>query len=842
MVCRACRVSLTGAQGKPGSTLCLGCLLEAGFDPDETGPATPPPDEGHPPMRFAHYEVALDGDGLPIELGHGGMGVTYRAVDTTLHCPVALKVINLDLVAHPRTRARFLREARAAAGLRHPHVASVFFYGERGIDGQPFYVMELVEGETLASCVHRTGNLPTDTVLSIGEQVADALVAAEALGLTHRDLKPSNLMLVAGEAINVKIIDFGLAKAAMTDTEAADPHRTRAEAFVGTPAFASPEQFDGNRPIDHRSDFYALGVTLWFALTGKPPFTGRTLAEIYDQQLGPLPLSQLKTARVSAPVVDLLRLLLCADPAGRVPSAVALTAALRRCRQSIRAIRFRRRAFPALAGIVLTIVLTVLVLENSSSWRRRAFPHAPTISPPSTSKNSIAVLPFHPLLPGNRDQALELGMADTLIGKLSNSQVVVPSLTSVRKYDNSEQDPQAAGRELGVRSVLEGNLQKEGDRIRVTARLIKVADGTALWTGTFDERFTDVFAVQDAISQKVVDALALRLSGREKDRITKRETDNVEAYQLYVLGRYHFSKLIPPEVRTSIELFRRAIKLDGHYALAYAGLAEAYRALTITGDQRPKDYLPLAKEAAAKALEIDKTLSDPHATLAFIHFWFDWDWAGAEREAKRAIELNPNSAFAHLAYAHLLALRGRHQEAVTEGAKAVQLDPASLMMNAVDGSFLYYAGRDDEARARLQKTLELAPDFWIAHLYLGKILVQEGRWAEANVELGAAREASHGNSLTIAVGGYAAALAGDSINGRAALAELQVLSAQRYIPPVTIALVYDGLGQRDETFRWLEKALDEHDVHLSYLRADPQWDSLRADPRFAALLLGVGLP
>ena len=444
-------------------------------------------------------------------------------------------------------------------------------------------------------------------------------------------------------------------------------------------------------------------------------------------------------------------------------------------------------------------------------------------------------------MPQQSDPVLELGMADTLIGKLSGSQVVVPSLNSVRKYAGSTLNAQAVGRELGVDTVLEGNMQKAGDRIRVSARLINVADGTARSIGTFNQRFTDVFAVQDTISQEVADALSLRLSGPAQQRLNRRETDSVEAYQLYLLGRYHFNKLTPPEIQESIGLFRQAMALDEHYALAYQGLAEAYRAMTITGDQRPADFLPQAKAAATRALELDDTLAEPHATLAFVHFWYDWDWTGAELEAKRAIELNVNSGFAHFTYAHLLALEGRNEEALAEGAEAVKIDPISLMFNALYGSFLFYDGQDEVAKKQLRKTLELDQTFWIAHHFLGKILVRQGKYAEAIVELEKAAQASHGNSLTISTLGYADALSGAIDQAQMRLQMLEQSSSQRYLPPQTLALVHLGLGERDQIFAALERSYAEHDIHLSYLKADPQWNSLKDDPRFVALLRRIGL-
>jgi TolB-like protein/class 3 adenylate cyclase/Tfp pilus assembly protein PilF len=460
----------------------------------------------------------------------------------------------------------------------------------------------------------------------------------------------------------------------------------------------------------------------------------------------------------------------------------------------------------------------------------------------SSPEKRIAVLPFKPLVPENRDQVLELGMADSLISKLSNiREIVVRSLNSVRKYSGLDQDPVAAGRELEVSSVLEGNVQKSSDRIRVSARLINVADGSSLWANTFDEKFTDVFAVQDAISQKVADALALRLSGEENKRLTRRFTENVEAYQLYLTGRYHWNKLTPPEITKSIEFFKKAIELDPTYALAYFGLADAYRSLAPTSEVPSKDTLPQAQAAATKALELDETLAEPHATLAFIHTWYDWDWSGAEREAKRAIELNPNWSFGHIAYAQMLSVTGRSQEAIAEGARAVELDPLSLIINALNGYHLHLARRDDEAIARLKKTVELDSNFWIAHQFLGMAYIEKKMYPEAISEFSQAVKLSGGNSEPLALNGYASVLSGDTAKGRAVLQELKSLESQRYVPPSNLALLSYVLGEKDEAFSWLEKAYQDRDIRLCRLKVDSKWDSMRSEPRFVEILKRIGL-
>ena len=502
---------------------------------------------------------------------------------------------------------------------------------------------------------------------------------------------------------------------------------------------------------------------------------------------------------------------------------------------SIRSAKLRKPAL--LTGAILVSIALVIGFWAFSQRQPRKTANALT-----SSEKRIAVLPFKPLVPENRDQVLEMGMADSLIAKLSNiREIVVRSLNSVRKYSGLDQDPVAAGRELEVNSVLEGNVQKSSDRIRVSARLINVADGSSPWANTFDEKFTDVFAVQDAISQKVANALALRLSGEENKRVTRRYTENVEAYQLYLTGRYHWNKLTPPEITKSIEFFKKAIELDPTYALAYFGLADAYRSLAPTSEVPSKETLPQAQAAAIKALELDETLAEPHATLAFIHTWYDWDWASAEREAKRAIELNPNWSFGHIAYAQMLSVTGRSQEAIAEGARAVELDPLSLIINALNGYHLHLARRDDEAIARLKKTLELDSNFWIAHQFLGMAYIEKKMYPEAISEFSQAVKLSGGNSEPQALNGYASVLSGDAAKGRAVLKELKSLESQRYVPPSNIALLSYVLGEKDEAFRWLEKAYQDRDIRLCRIKVDSKWDSMRSEPRFIEILKRLGL-
>lgn len=400
---------------------------------------------------------------------------------------------------------------------------------------------------------------------------------------------------------------------------------------------------------------------------------------------------------------------------------------------------------------------------------------------PCTLQDSITLLPFKPLVAENRDEVLEMGIADTLIAQLGNNRkIIVLPLSSVRKYGNLEQNAMEAGKELGADSVLDGSIQRWGDKIRVNVRLIKVADGTSVWTGTFDEKFPDIFVVQDSISKRVESALAIQLSGDEQTLLKKRQTNNAEAYEFYLRGRYHVFKITRPEILKAIGYFQKAIDADPNYALAYAGMADAYRTL------------------ALRTLEIDDSLAEAHIVLGWVGFLFDWDWENAERELKKAIELAPNDSEAHRAYAHFLSNSGRHEEAVAEGKRARELAPLTLITAALESQFLIYAGRYDEATARLDKTLELDQNFWLLHNYLGRVYILQGRNAEAIAEFTKARELSAGGTTEpIAQLGYALAISGKRNEALAILKELKSFAAENYVPMYFFALIYNGLGNRE---------------------------------------------
>jgi DNA-binding winged helix-turn-helix (wHTH) protein/TolB-like protein len=473
-----------------------------------------------------------------------------------------------------------------------------------------------------------------------------------------------------------------------------------------------------------------------------------------------------------------------------------------------------------LAALILLIGAAAAVYF----WRS---PPVPGPSPVRT----IAVLPFKSLGGENRNEALELGMADSLIAKLGGQDLIVRPLGSVSRYASLEQDSLLAGRELGVENVLDGTIQTADNRIRIAARLFRASDGKQLWSGQFDEKFTDIFAVQDAISERVAAALKIRLeSGGEK-----RDTKNVEAYQFYMKGRFHMLKAIGSETETGISYFQRAIEADPSYALAYAGLADAYRGQAVGGEMPSAEVFAKARAAANRALEIDETLAEAHANLGHILFWYDWDWKAAENQHRRALELNPNSADSLQFYAHLLSNTGRHAEALVKIKRARELDPLNLRINALEGLFLLHAGRTDEAIAALRKTLELDSNFRLANMFAARAYIEKGLFAEAIAATRRARVFSPLSSEPIAYGAYALAKAGEIAAARAALDEMLKLSATRYVPPYNFALVYNALGESAKALDQLEKAYAEKDVRMVFLKVEPKWNNLRAEPRFVEL-------
>ena len=455
---------------------------------------------------------------------------------------------------------------------------------------------------------------------------------------------------------------------------------------------------------------------------------------------------------------------------------------------------------------------------------------------------SIAVLPFKPLVADNRDEPLEMGMCDALITRLSGlNQLVIRPTSSVVQYNKPGQDSLSAGRELGVDALLDGFVQKSGDRIRVTAQLLRISDGKHLWSGQFNENFTDIFAVEDSISQQMVEALLLNLTGEEQRQVTRHYTENVEAYQLYLKGRYFQDKMTTEGLKKSIDYFQQTTEHDPKYARAFAGLAESYILLAVHSDMPPQDSSQKAKTAAMRALEIDDAIAEAHTALAHVRFFYDWDWSGAESEFKRAIELSPNYPRAHNFYASYLIVMGRYQEAISEVKRAQGLAPVSLPINVQVARVFYFAREYDEAIEQCRKVLEMDPNYGGARQFLGRSYKQKRMYEEALTELQKARGFLAGNAEVLSLIGYTYAVSGRRIEAQTTLGELQGLSKQRYVSPYHMAMVYAGLGERDAAFLWLEKAYADREGRMTILKCAPEFDSLHADPRFPDLLRRIGL-
>src|SRR6267154_277342 len=480
------------------------------------------------PLKYDHFEVEVGADGFPTELGAGAMAITYRARDTVLNSVVALKVIDRRVAQNPGARSRFLREARTAAQIRHPNVARVSHYGEQ--DGECFYAMELVEGETLEAKVRREGPMPLTLALEVIEQAARALAAAEACGVVHRDLKPSNLMIEsdASESLVVKMIDYGVAKVVASEAEAG-ADQTRG-GFIGTPAFASPEQFagPGQMPVDTRSDIYSLGVTLWYLLCGRTPFIGRTMEEIRARQTSDLPLEQLKGVHVPGQVIALLKSMLATDPNHRPQSARDLLLAVHSCCDRFNPEARRRRSRAKLVNVALILAIVAIACGTWLFQRLRPF---------TPEERSIAVLPFENLSSDKENAYFAEGIQDEILTRLSKiSDLKVISRTSTQHYQSAPKNLHEIARQLGVAHILEGSVQKSADTVRVNVQLIKAASDSHLWSDTFDRKLTDILSVESEVAKAIAEQLRAKLSGQEEQVITAKPTDNPEAYDAYLRG------------------------------------------------------------------------------------------------------------------------------------------------------------------------------------------------------------------------------------------------------------------------------------------------------------------
>jgi serine/threonine protein kinase/Tfp pilus assembly protein PilF len=714
--CPTCGGALEKTHG--GSLACPVCLLRAGIGVEDS--ASESVEDSTASGRFGVYEIERREDGSFYELGHGGMGATYRAIDTTLQRKVALKIIKIGVGSRStEARDRFLREARAAAALRHEHIATVFQFGISEETGQFFYAMELIEGETLEERVRRTGPLGVRTTIDIAQQVTSALAAAEKRSLIHRDLKPSNLMLVSPDdeeretaergVPTVKIIDFGLAK--VLDAPA-DPMRLTHEGFVGTPAFASPEQFK-NSELDVRSDIYSLGVTLWFTLTGKTPFGGHGLEEIRRaQQSNVLPIEQLKAARVPSRLRSLLKSMLALEPAVR-PGTHELTAQLERCAAEARGERRAGIGLAAAAILVLGAAALSILWPLSTVHRRAAATQKPLLNFPVLEK-SIAVLPFENRSEDKQNAYFADGMQGEILTDLAKvGDLKVISRTSVMQYrSGAERNVREIGQQLGVANLVEGSVQRSGNRVRVNVQLVDARTDRQLWAQTYDRDLADVFAIQSEIAKAIADRLQVQFTSREEQVIAAKPTNNVDAYDAYLHGVAYASKSdnTASNAVGAQRYLKEAVRLDPKFALSWALLsyveARGYLAETL---QPTVALCDDARQAAETALTLHPDLGEAIWARGYYHYACLKDYDTAVRYFEEARQFLPNSSRIPEALAYVARRRGQWNQSDTYFDEAERLDPHNVYLITQRAISQISRRRFDDALAKLDQVLSITP-------------------------------------------------------------------------------------------------------------------------------------
>jgi serine/threonine protein kinase/tetratricopeptide (TPR) repeat protein len=748
--------------------------------------------------RLGPYEILAP-------LGSGGMGEVYRARDTRLGREIAVKILPSGFAANPERMRRFEAEARTASRLNHPNVVTIHDIGRE--NEIAFIAMELVDGESLRELLSR-GAMPVREAIPIAAQIADGLARAHAAGIVHRDLKPENVMLAAGSL--VKVLDFGLARSerdrdAPSEAPTIDA-RTAAGTVLGTIGYMAPEQARGGR-ADARSDIFSLGAILYEMLSGRRAFSGETavatLASIISSE--PADLSGLDAA--PAPLAAIIRRCLEKDPERRFSSAHDLALQLRDL-----------LAAPAAA----------------------AAPRAPS-RPRKKAIDSVAVLPLVDASPESESEYLADGVTESIIHVLSElPRLQVMALSTVSRYRGK--DPLEAGRALGVRAVLTGRLTKRADAVRVQAELVDSETGFRIWGDVYDRPMADLLSVQDDIAREIGERLRFKLSGAERRRVAKSPTRHPEAYQAYLKGRFLWNKWTTEGMKTAIGFYERAIEIDPVYALAWVGIADSYAVMGGIKAVAPADAFPRAKSAALRALELDPHLADAHASLGYVRRLSDWDWIAAERSFREAVRLNPSYATGHRWYGQFLSGMGRHDEAIAEATRALELDPLSVIIHTAVGDVLFYGRRFDDAIVYYRKALEMDPNFLVGHSDLARALEFSGNVDEAIAEYEAAIRLAGRSDADPSIGlANAYAVAGRRDEAHAVLDEVQRWRSERYVSSWGLASIYARLDEDASALDWLERAYEEHDSTLVWLKVHPRFDALRGNTRFLALLRQMNL-
>jgi serine/threonine-protein kinase len=730
------------------------------------------------------------------KLGEGGMAVVFLARDERHDRNVALKVLRPTL-ASEISAERFLRKIRIAAKLTHPHILPLYDSGEA--DGFLFYVMPTMEGRSLRERLDKEPQLPLDEAIRIAQEVASALDYAHRHGVIHRDIKPENILLHEGAAM---LADFGIGKA----VSSAERDITLTGMAIGTPAYMSPEQASAESEVDGRSDLYSLGCVLYEMLSGEPPYTGPTAQAVIAKRLG-APVPHVKVVRdVAEPVDAVVTRALARTPVDRFASAAEFAAALR----------------DAESGTLHTPEAVAAVGQATSGVK------------------SVAVLPFANMSADPENEYFSDGMTEEIINVLGNVPgIQVASRTSSFAFKGKDVDVRQIGKKLGVGTVLEGSVRKVGRRIRITAQLTDVTNGYSLWNKTYDRQLEDVFAIQGEISRAIAGALKVKLVGDAGSRMAP-APENLEAYNLYLKGRFFYNKFTELDLRRGIELFEQALQVAPEHARAHAGIADCWAYLADDW-VAPDEAYPKAKASALRALDLEPSLGDAFTALGKVLCWYEWDFAGAERELTNAVTLNPNSAEARFVFGSTLPCVGKLDRGLEELRQALVLDPLAPLFSRWVGRYLLFLGEHDGTIEQSQKTLELDPNYFHAFLDIGSAYLGKGDPEHA------LEWYRKGQSLRSSVRSYdahlvrALAAMGQREEAQAIMERLASEAQEHYLRSEVLAMGYAAVGDFDGAFAALEQALRSRSAGLIFIHLDPGYEPLRTDARFARIVAQVGV-